>query len=147
MPIRLEAGAAVTHHRPDTDLSLYVYVLGWHDEDFLAPAVGGQSLFYMAKAAVRHRRFLAEVARSLKPDHTPNEKTLGSLLDCSVVVGAAKSGDVEVIARADGASLWKTKAAGNPAVYLDRQGTYLAVPGDGTVTVVNLAPAVQGGAR
>ena len=54
------------------------------------------------------------------------------------VLWAAKNGDVEVISRADGASLWKSKSTGNPRLWFNQRRTQMAVTGNGNVTVVNL---------
>lgn len=56
-----------------------------------------------------------------------------------IVVWAAKNGEVEVIKRADGSSLWKTKVDGNPRAWMNGEGTYVAVPGGGKVAVVHIA--------
>ncbi|HXG49234.1 MAG TPA: PQQ-binding-like beta-propeller repeat protein [Methylomirabilota bacterium] len=58
-----------------------------------------------------------------------------------VVVWAAKSGDVEVIALSDGASRWKVKAGGNPRVWVGDKGRQLVVPNGQSVSVVRLTAA------
>ena len=58
-----------------------------------------------------------------------------------MVVWAAKSGEVEVIALSDGTSRWKVKARSNPTAWVNDEGTLLVVPNGQSVSVVRLTEA------
>ncbi|HET9950763.1 MAG TPA: PQQ-binding-like beta-propeller repeat protein [Candidatus Eisenbacteria bacterium] len=54
------------------------------------------------------------------------------------VVWVSKEGDVEVIDRADGSTLWKVQGLEEPQVYVDESGAYLVVQSKKDATVVKL---------
>lgn len=109
-----------------------------------SPAAGAGVACYPAYApavkALQCRNGAGESVWDRKGEVSENQEPL---VRGDYVIWAAKSGEIEVISRADGASRWKGKSKGNPRVWVSGPGTEVAVavPGDGNVTVVKLRPS------
>ena len=108
------------------------------DGSAVSPSGGAVSCipaYVSAVKALQCRTAAGDVAWERKGEVSEKQEpvVLGDL-----VIWAAKSGDIEVIGRPDGASRWKTKVGGNPRVWVSDDRTQLVVPGNGSVSVVRL---------
>lgn len=107
----------------------------------LAPPDAATARFVAYSAATKAlmcRNYAGEVVWERKGEASERQEPM---VVKDLVVWAAKSGDVEVIALSDGASRWKARAGGNPRVWMDDRGTQLVVPNGQSVSVVRLAAA------